>query len=74
MPELQDRIRSLIRTGMDLPEIEDELITPSALDEEQRAALWLYAWSLVDANEPDAGTSRPRRFVRSRWSGSRTPA
>lgn len=59
---------------MDLPAIEDELINPSALDEEQRAALWLYAWSLVDANDPGAGAGRPRRFVRSRWSGSRTPA
>jgi hypothetical protein len=42
---LCDQISLWIDDGATLPTIEDELIDPAALSEDQRAALWLYAWS-----------------------------
>ncbi len=42
----QDQISSLVDQGMPLDEIETEVLTPATgLDEEQRSALWLFAWS-----------------------------
>ncbi len=34
-----------IDRGATLATVEDELIEPAALSEDERAALWLYAWS-----------------------------
>jgi hypothetical protein len=40
-----DTVTSWLDAGRTLEEIERELLDPAPLGEEQRAALWLYAWS-----------------------------
>ena len=46
VPELQRQIARAVRAGVELDEIEQLVIDPSPLDEEQKAALWLYAEAL----------------------------
>ena len=43
--ELRERIAEYVRRGERLDAIEVELLTPRpGLDDDERAALWLYAW------------------------------
>jgi hypothetical protein len=49
--DLRDEIVSKSRAGVGLREIEETVIERSALDEDQRAALWLLAWSLPTTNQ-----------------------
>jgi len=54
---LRDAIAELVRRGEQLDTIEAELLSPrSGLDDDERAALWLYAWL-----ETEAPAGRPRR-------------
>ena len=46
MDELQRLIEQAVRAGADLDQIEREIVTPAPFDEEQQAALWLYAEAL----------------------------
>lgn len=46
LSELQQQIAYALRDGADLDSIEAELIDPALVDEEQKAALWLYAEAL----------------------------
>jgi hypothetical protein len=42
----QQAVASRLDAGSDLQEIDDELITPAVgLSDDERAALWLFAWS-----------------------------
>jgi hypothetical protein len=43
--ELQGQVRRRLLHGASLGEIEHEIIGPSPLDEDQRAALRIFAWS-----------------------------
>lgn len=46
----QQVYRRIVEYGESLDKVEEELIGPADdLNEEQRAALWLYAWSLQSA-------------------------
>jgi hypothetical protein len=49
-------IAQAFRAGADLDSIEEAIITPSRVDEDQKAALWLYAEALRErpfaASEP----------------------
>jgi len=45
--ELCDRIESMMRGGASLDEVEGEVIDDGGLSEQQKSALWLYAWSLM---------------------------
>ena len=44
--ELQDRVRLMLHAGSDLARVERDVIDQATLDDEERAALWLYAWAL----------------------------
>jgi hypothetical protein len=46
--EVQGEIDVHVRRGDSFATIEDDLIEPSGLSEQQKSALWLYAWSFVD--------------------------
>lgn len=46
--ELQREVAQALRSGLSLTTIEQRIIDPAPLDEEQRAALWLYAEALRD--------------------------
>jgi hypothetical protein len=45
---LQRQIAQAVRAGVDLDEIEELVIDPSPLDDERKAALWLYAEALEE--------------------------
>jgi hypothetical protein len=54
--ELQDAIRARLAEGDDLDLVESELIERADLDEDHKAALWLFAWSC--SQSPTAPISR----------------
>jgi hypothetical protein len=45
---LQKRIALMMRGGASLDRVEGEVIDDSGLNSNQKAALWLYAWSFMD--------------------------
>jgi hypothetical protein len=58
LAELQGKVRARVRRGKSLEEIEAAIIDSSPLDEDQRAALWLYAWSWVSGRGQRAEVAR----------------
>jgi hypothetical protein len=46
VPGLQQQIAFAVQAGADLDEIEQAIIDPAPIDEEQKAAMWLYAEAL----------------------------
>jgi hypothetical protein len=54
---LQERIAALIQCGTPLDQVEREVIDRCELSSDQKAALWLYAWSCMEGVEQrDHGT------------------
>ena len=56
-PALSDRVLASADAGAPLGEIERELIEPARLAEDEKAAMWLLAWSHISHHRP------PRRFL-----------
>ncbi len=48
---LQERIAAMMFGGASLDRVEHDVIEPCDLSADQKAALWLYAWSFVDVHE-----------------------
>ena len=48
---LQPRVATMIRNGASLDEVEQQVIEPSKVGPDREAALWLYAWSLMELRE-----------------------
>jgi hypothetical protein len=44
----QNRIDGLLSEGASLEQVEAEVIDRCGLQQDERSALWLYAWSLAD--------------------------
>ena len=64
--ELQESIRSRLRHGGSLDQVETEIIDPSPFTTEQKAALWLFA-SVTDRKlrrGPQPPSSRALRLAR----------
>jgi hypothetical protein len=55
---LQECVASMMQGGAALELVEAEVIEPSDLHSEQKAALWLYAWSFVEGREQRAQAAR----------------
>ena len=55
---LQERVAGLMQGGASLDHVEMEVIESSDLDSDQKAALWLYAWSFVEGQEQRAQAAR----------------
>lgn len=45
--EFRSEIDARMRRGHSFTSLEDEVIDPSDLSEDEKSALWLYAWSFV---------------------------
>ena len=58
LSSLQERVATMTHDGASLDRIETEVIEPSGLDPEQKAALWLYAWSFLEGREQRAEAGR----------------
>ena len=48
MVELHGEIDERMRRGESFSSVEDDVIQPSGLSDDEMAALWLYGWSFVD--------------------------
>ncbi len=51
MPQLSEVHRAIeaeMRRGKSFSAVEQEIIEPTQLPDEEKSALWLYAWSFVD--------------------------
>jgi hypothetical protein len=48
---LQERIATMMHGGVSLERVEEDVIEPSGLTEDRKAALWLYAWSFKEGRE-----------------------
>jgi hypothetical protein len=44
---LQENVHQRMRHGGSIDDVDTEIIEPSPLDADQKAALWLYAWSCM---------------------------
>jgi hypothetical protein len=54
---LQERIATMMLSGMPLDMVESEVIDPAELTSDRKAALWLYAWSFKEGrDQPGAAT------------------
>lgn len=53
--EMQERIRLMVRSGIPLSAIEDEVIDRAPVGPEERDALWLYAWALESRGSGQLG-------------------
>jgi hypothetical protein len=49
LAELREAIDGWIELGVPLDRIESEVVEAAPLDEERRAALWLYAWHRTES-------------------------
>jgi hypothetical protein len=47
----QEQIAAMMRCGASLDQVESEVIDPCELSPDQKAALWLYAWSFMEAKD-----------------------
>lgn len=55
---LQERIAVMMRCGAPLDQVKSEVIDPCEFSSDQKAALWLYAWSFMDGKEQRASATR----------------
>ena len=62
---LQERIAAMMRCGAPLEQVESQVIDPSELSSDQKAALWLYAWSFMERGEQRDHATRYLMQVRS---------
>jgi hypothetical protein len=48
--ELVREIDARMRRGESFSSVEDDVIDPSGLSDDQKSALWLYGWSFVESH------------------------
>jgi hypothetical protein len=61
MTMLRERVAAAVDEGADLHEVEERLIDDAPVARDDRDALWLYAWGLLERDEP----SHHQRLFRS---------
>jgi hypothetical protein len=60
---LLTKVEIALLGGRNLEQIETELLSGSNVDEDEQAAVWLYAWSREwSCSRAPAVSSRPRRY------------
>jgi hypothetical protein len=62
---VQERIARMMRRGAPLEQVEDQVIDPCDLSSDQKAALWLYAWSFLERGEQRDHATRCLQHVTS---------
>jgi hypothetical protein len=55
---LQERVAAMMQCGAPLDRVESEVIDPCELSADQKAALWLYAWSFIEGQEQRDSATR----------------
>jgi hypothetical protein len=62
-PSLADEIRRRMRHGDSIDDVDSEIIERSDLNGDQKAALWLYAWSFIPRRKQRASAELHMRLV-----------
>jgi hypothetical protein len=57
---LREQVAEAVDEGADLHEVEERLIERAPVAAEDRDALWLYAWGLLETDEPSPPQRSPR--------------
>ena len=65
LTQAQSEVMTLMRSGAAFEAIEDRIAKIPDLDDDQRAALWLYAWSFMERGEQRDLAQRYLLHVRS---------
>jgi hypothetical protein len=65
-PSILDEIRRRMRHGDSIDDVDLELIERTGLSADEKAALWLYAWSFVPRRQQRASAELHLRLVRPR--------
>jgi hypothetical protein len=60
LTDLQAEIANRLRRGEPLTRVENEVIGPSSVTDDAKAALWLYGWCLLDDRARRSEAARPR--------------
>jgi hypothetical protein len=60
---VQEQIRRRMRDGDSIDDVDLEVIERSGLNADQKAALWLYAWSFVPRRKQRASAELHLRLV-----------
>jgi hypothetical protein len=60
---IQEQIRRRMRDGDSIDDVDLEVIERSGLNADQKAALWLYAWSFVPRRKQRASAELHLRLV-----------
>ena len=60
---IQEQIRRRMRDGDSIDDVDLEVIERSGLSSDQKAALWLYAWSFVPRRKQRASAELHLRLV-----------
>jgi hypothetical protein len=63
IPSILDEIRKRMRHGDSIDDVDVELIEHSGLSADEKAALWLYAWSFVPRRKQRASAELHLRLV-----------
>ena len=58
LTDLQGEIANRLRRGEPLTRVEDEVIAPSSVTDDAKAALWLYGWCLLERVRRSESTAR----------------
>ncbi len=58
---LREQVAEAVDEGADLHEVEERLIEAAPVAREDRDALWLYAWGLLEREVPSRAQRSPRR-------------
>jgi hypothetical protein len=69
---LRETVGMRATSGEPLDAIENEVIEPSGLPEEQKAALWLYGWA-SQQRFGKVASARPARPAAARWPTTQAP-
>ena len=58
---LREQVDEAVGEGADLGEVEERVIEAAPVDAEDRDALWLYAWGLLERDDEPRFQRAPRR-------------
>jgi hypothetical protein len=61
---LEQRVAQAVRAGLDRDEIEKLMIDPARLEEDEKAALWLYAQALEERRDESMLINSERPLIK----------
>jgi hypothetical protein len=66
MVEEQSRIITMMERGATFDDVEEDVINRAPFDDDEKAALWLFAWSFIPSGEQRYEASQHLRLIAAR--------